>query len=52
MIDPRIGAVLKSGNTPANGVPIENDRHEPSLLICCETTPPIAQSTAAPAPAA
>jgi Protein of unknown function (DUF4038) len=34
MIDPRIGAVLKSGNTPANGVPIENDRHEPSLLIC------------------
>lgn len=43
MIDPRTGAVLASGNTPPDRVPIENHRYdEPSLLICCETTPRIA----------
>jgi len=33
------GAVLKSGKRPPDYVPIEFDRHEPSILICCETTP-------------
>ena len=37
---PRTGAVLKSGKRPPDYVPIEFDRYEPSILICCETTPP------------
>ena len=39
LIDPRAGAVLKSGERPPNYVPIEFDRYEPSLLICTEITP-------------
>jgi hypothetical protein len=39
LIDPRTGAVLQSGKRPPDYVPIECDRYEPSILICCETTP-------------
>jgi hypothetical protein len=39
LIDPRSGAVLRSGQRPPNYVPIESDRYEPSILICAETTP-------------
>ena len=46
MVDPRSGAVLKSGATPPNGVAIENPSYHPSVLICCETPPPIATSPA------
>ena len=31
--------MLKSGERPADYVPIEFDRYEPSLLICAETEP-------------
>jgi hypothetical protein len=39
LIDPRTGAVLKSGERPPNYAPIEFDRFEPAILICAETTP-------------
>jgi hypothetical protein len=46
MIDPRTGKVLKSGDTPPDRVPIENDSYEPSVLICCDEPPRIALSPA------
>ncbi len=39
LIDPKSGDVLKSGNRPPNGVPIEVERYDPAVLICAETTP-------------
>jgi hypothetical protein len=39
LIDPRNGEVLKSGDRPADRVPIEWDRYDPYVLICAEITP-------------
>jgi hypothetical protein len=39
LIDPRTGEVLKSGDRPADRVPIEWDRYDPYVLICAEVTP-------------
>jgi hypothetical protein len=41
MIDPRTGQVVKSGDTPPDRIPIDNDSWEPSILICAETAPAI-----------
>jgi hypothetical protein len=39
LIDPRTGKVRRAGERPADRVPIEVDDHEPTVLICAETTP-------------
>jgi Protein of unknown function (DUF4038) len=39
MIDPRTGEVIRSGDRPPDGVPIEADRPGPYVLICSDTTP-------------
>ena len=39
LIDPRTGRLLKAGRRPPDRVPIEVDGHDPTVLICAETTP-------------
>jgi hypothetical protein len=39
LIDPRTGKVRREGDRPADRVPIDVDDHEPTVLVCAETTP-------------
>ena len=39
LIDPRTGKVRRAGDRPADRVPIDVDDHEPTVLVCAETTP-------------
>jgi hypothetical protein len=43
LLDPRDGRLLKSGDRPSNRTPIPVDSHEPSVLICAESTPTFVQ---------
>ena len=39
LLDPRTGDLLKSGDRPADRVPIEVAGHDPYVLICSDTPP-------------
>jgi hypothetical protein len=46
LIDPRAGRVLRTGDRPPDRVPIADDRREPTVLICSDTTPAYARRAA------